>query len=82
MAVYENEYAVYVDLMRQYKETVQHRLEEFRQTIQKDHDLTDGQMNLLWSAAWDAGHSGGLEEVYCYFRTYHDLVTRFATETG
>lgn len=81
MVVYEKERAVYVDAQRQYNETVQQRLGEFRQTIQKEYALTDGLMNILWDAAWDEGHSAGLEEVYYYFQKYHGLVTRFRAES-
>jgi hypothetical protein len=82
MVVYEKERAVYVEAVRQYNETVQHRLTEFRQAIQKEYALTDQQMNLLWEAAWDEGDRDGLEEVYYHFQKYHDLVTKFAAETS
>ena len=63
--------------VKKYQDAVAARQAEFRAELRKTGDFTDEQFDLLWSEAWELGHSSGLNEVAYHFDELHGLVLRW-----
>lgn len=86
------EHREYADLLKQYEKdnqarkaavaeynnAVAVRLEEFKNKLRDDYDLTQGQFDIIWMFAWERGHSYGLQEVYHHFEEFYEMATKFA----
>lgn len=64
--------------MKEYNATVNDRLEQFKNELMSDYDLSRAQFDVLWDYAWGRGHSAGLSEVYHYFDEFYDMATEFS----
>ena len=74
---YDIVYTEYRDELMKYTSEIHRREDQFRKELQEEYDLSDAHFSVLWSFAWDDGHSAGYEEVVLYFERYYDLVTAF-----
>ena len=54
------------------------RVAELKNYLIDDYGITQAQMNVLWSRAWDDGHSAGLSEVVSYFDKFYSMASEFA----
>lgn len=77
MEEYEREFKAYQEDKSFYQSQASSRKTEFKDKLKKDYDLSDEEFDVIWSEAWDRGHSGGLSEVYSYFDSLYDFVHKY-----
>lgn len=71
---YEREFKAYQEDKSFYQSQASSRLRLFQNQLKKDYDLSYEEFDVIWSAPWNRGHSGGLSEVYSYFDSLYDFV--------
>ena len=74
---YEREFKAYQEDKSFYQSQASSRKTEFKDKLKKDYDLSDEEFDVIWSEAYDRGHSGGLSEVYSYFDSLYDFVHKY-----
>ena len=74
---YNIAYAEFRDKLAKHTSEIHRREDQFRKELQKEYNLSDAQFAVLWTFAYDDGHSAGYEEVVLYFERYHELVTEY-----
>lgn len=82
LAVYEKEMVTYRELTGEYCRLSNQRLDELRDRLRDDYDLTQAQFDLLWHKAWEDGHASGLHEVLYHFEDLYELAAKFAELEG
>jgi hypothetical protein len=75
---FEKEHEQYIQLRRTYYAETSKRLEELKEKLHEQYNVTEAQFNLLWSRAWEDGHSDGLRRVVEIFDDYYELAVDFA----
>ena len=75
---YERQLEGYQEDKSYYNGQMNLRLVELKNYLIDDYGITEAQMNVLWSHAWDDGHSAGLSEVVSYFDKFYSMVSEFA----
>jgi hypothetical protein len=75
---YEREFRSYEEDKSYYQHQMSARHREFEDTLQKDYALDDSEFSVIWSEAYDRGHSGGLQEVYGEFDRLFDFAVKYA----
>lgn len=75
---YEREFRSYEEDKSYYQSQRTDRFNQFRVDLQKEYSLNDSEFNVIWSEAYDRGHSGGLQEVYGEFDRLFDFVVKYA----
>jgi len=58
------------------------RMKELQETMQADYDINEKQFALLWTTAYEDGHSEGLHQVVNRFDEYYDMASAFAALEG
>ena len=57
------------------------KLEKFRKVfkdkLKKDYGLDDDEFAVIWSEAYDRGHSGGFHEIYTEFDSLYDFALKY-----
>ena len=72
---YEHEMKAYNENLGWYRSEKAALLIKFKDNLRTDYDLEVAAFDVIWSEAWDRGHSGGLREVYYEFdRLFEFLV--------
>lgn len=74
---YEREFKGYEEDKRWYQSERSRLDRELRDKLKKDYGLSDEEFDVLWSDAYDRGHSGGIQEVYGYFDSLYDFVLKY-----
>jgi hypothetical protein len=74
LETYEKDIAVYESDFRVYKMLKQERYEMFKEELFADANLTRKQFEVIYSRAWDEGHSCGLQEVENHFYDLCDFI--------
>lgn len=64
---YEREMKSYDEDLSWYRSESRRLQNEFMDRLKKDYGLSDKAFDLVWSKAWERGHSAGLHEVYHEF---------------
>ena len=82
LEVYEAEMVKYRGHREWYNTETNRRLQELRDRVRDDYDITQAQFDLLWNRAWEDGHSSGLHEVLSHFDDLYELATKFAALEG
>ena len=75
---YERQLEGYQEDKSYYDGQLNLRLVELKNYLIDDYGITEAQMNVLWSRAWDDGHSAGLSEVFSYFDRFYSMASEFA----
>lgn len=75
---YEREFRSYEEDKSYYQHQMSDRRREFEDNLKKDYGLDDDEFAVIWSEAYDRGHSGGLQEVYSEFDRLFDFVVKYA----
>ncbi len=78
LEAYEIKLKQYRDCYEDYTRSLNGRLFELKTRLRDEYDITEAQMHLLWSRAWEDGHDEGLRRVVEIFDDLYDLVTQFA----
>jgi hypothetical protein len=68
----------YHRLVSEYNNAIRDRQDKLKTKLCEDYGITKKQCEVLWSAAWERGHSSGLSDVIHYFDLYHDIAMAFA----
>lgn len=68
----------YCRLVSEYNNTIRDRQVKLKTKLCEDYGITKKQCEVLWSVAWEEGHSSGLRAVIQYFDLYHDIAMAFA----
>lgn len=82
LEVYEAEMVQYREKRDEYNTQSNLRLEELRDRVRNDYDLSQAQFDLLWNRAWEDGHAYGLHDVIYHFEELYDLAAKFAELEG
>ena len=82
LADYERELESYKENIAYYTAQKTLRMKELRETIQADYDINEKQFAVLWSAAYENGHSEGIQQVVNRFDGYYDMASAFAALEG
>lgn len=82
MEEYEREMKGYTENRDDYTRRINGRYNELKTRLRDDYDITDGQMQVLWSKAWEDGHSEGLHRVVAIFDELYDIASQFAALEG
>jgi len=75
---YERQLEGYQEDKSYYNDQMNLRLTELKTHLIGEYGITQAQMNVLWSYAWDDGHSAGLSEVVNYFDKFYSMASEFA----
>jgi hypothetical protein len=78
MEEYEREMKGYVEDRDEYTRSINGRYYELKTRLCDDYDITEAQMHLLWSKAYEDGHSEGLHRVVTIFDELYDITSKFA----
>lgn len=76
---YEIAMKAYEENLGWYRSEKSKLLVKFQERLRADYNLSEGAFNVIWSEAWDRGHSGGLYEVYHEFDSLCDFITKWNT---
>lgn len=79
---YEREFKGYEEDKRWYQSQKSALMQDFKDKLKKDYALSDEEFDIIWSEAYDRGHSRGLEGVYSHFDSVHDFAERYARVWG
>jgi hypothetical protein len=83
MEEYECEMKGYAEDRDYYTRNINGRLFELKTRLCDEYDITEAQMHLLWSKAYEDGHSEGLHRVVTIFDELYDIASKFvALEKG
>lgn len=82
LAEYERELESHKENIAYYTAQKNNRMKELRETIQADYDISEAQFFVLWSVAYEDGHSEGLQQVVNRFDEYYEMATAFAALEG
>lgn len=74
---YEREFRAYEENRGYYQHTVNARAREFEDKLKKDYGLNDDEFAVIWSEAYDRGHSGGFHEIYSEFDSLYDFALKY-----
>lgn len=55
---------------------------KFQDNLRTDYDLSEAAFNVIWSEAWNRGHSGGLHEVYHEFDELFEFLNKWDKVSG
>lgn len=77
LAQWEQEFEQYEQQAAAYRDAKHHRMVLFKDQLRDDYQLTHSQFKVLWTAAYDRGHSLGLRAVAEQFDELFDLVMSF-----
>lgn len=75
---YEREFKGYEEDKSWYRSQMSALMLDFMDKLKKDYVLSDKEFDIIWSEAYDRGHSSGLGEVYSHFDNLHDFAERYA----
>ena len=50
---------------------------EFEEKLRSDYAMSEGEFDVIWTEAYDRGHSAGLEEVVSHFDSLHTFVHKY-----
>jgi hypothetical protein len=78
MEEYESEFEVYLEDLDHYNRSINNRVCELKTRLRDDYDITDSQLGVLWSKAWEDGHDEGLRRVVDIFNELYDIASQFA----
>ena len=78
LADYERELESYNDSCVYNGAQKNNRMNQLRETIQADYDISEAQFFVLWSVAYEDGHSEGLQQVVNRFDEYYEMASAFA----
>ncbi len=74
-ARYEADLEAYKEQKRQHAHSEQEGVARLRDDLEREHGLSGhAKAGLLWSKAWEHGHSSGLEEVAHWYDDLSELV--------
>jgi hypothetical protein len=82
LAEYERELESYKEHMEYYNQQRDGRMNQLHEAIQVDYDINPKQFAWLWSAAYENGHSEGLQQVVNRFDEYYNMASAFAALEG
>lgn len=74
---YEREFKGYEEDKRWYLSERSRLDTEFRGKLKKDYGLSDEEFDVLWSEAYEQGHSGGIREMYNHFDRLYEFVLKY-----
>lgn len=74
---YEREMKTYNENLKWYRSEAESLLNEFKGKVRAEYELSEASFNVIWSEAWERGHSSGLQEVYYQFERLHDFVIEY-----
>jgi hypothetical protein len=72
----------YTEARDEYTRRINGRLFELKTRLRDDYDITEAQMHLLWTRAWEDGHSEGLRRAVAIFDELYDIASKFAALEG
>lgn len=75
---YEREFRAYEEDRSFYQRSVNVRAREFEDKLKKDYGLDDDEFAVIWSEAYNRGHSGGFSEIYSEFDSLFDFALKYA----
>lgn len=75
---YERELKSYDEDLSWYRSESSRLHTEFMDKLKKDYDLSDKPFDLIWSKAWERGHSAGLHEVYHEFDDLFEFLIKWS----
>jgi hypothetical protein len=52
---------------------------EFEEKLRSDYAMSEGEFEVIWSEAYERGHSGGLEEVVSHFDSLYEFVKKYTS---
>lgn len=78
MEEYEREMKGYAENRDYYTRNINGRLRELKTRLRDEHDISEAQMHLLWTRAYEDGHSEGLQRVVAIFEELYELAAQFA----
>jgi hypothetical protein len=78
---YERKRKSYDDNLSWYRREKAELLVKFQLELRTDYGLAESEFNVIWNAAWERGHSCGLEQVYYEFDTLFDFVKEYNKAT-
>jgi hypothetical protein len=79
LEAYEIKLKEYRDIYDDYTRRLNGRLFELKNRLRDEYAITDEQMHLLWSRAWEDGHDEGLHLVADLFDELYEIASQFAT---
>ena len=75
---YERDLESYKESAKYYEFQRNERHLLFVEEMQKEfNDISSAQFDVIWSEAYDKGHSGGLPEIYNYFSSLYDFIKEY-----
>lgn len=77
LEIYNQQKEYYDQQVKLYTEKLLNRKEQLKSQLMIDYNLSPDQFKILWSKAWEDGHSSGLREVVLNFDELYDLVVDF-----
>lgn len=77
LEAYNEAMVTYRDDMDAYNAGMRLRQSDLHVDLAAEYDLTPGQTAVIFSKAWEDGHSGGITEVINLFDELVDMVSRF-----
>jgi hypothetical protein len=75
---YEREMKSYDEDLSWYRRESGRLHTEFMDKLKKDYGLSDKPFDLIWSKAWERGHSAGLQEVYHEFDDLFEFLIKWS----
>jgi len=75
---YERDFKGYEEDKRFYQSQVSALYREFLDKLKADYGLSDEEFDVIWSEAYDRGHSYGLSEVASHFDSLYDFALKYA----
>jgi hypothetical protein len=80
MVEWEKDYEIYQVKMKEYRDLENKRLEEFPKDVIKKYgssNFSDEQHSIIFSRAWEEGHSPGLESIIDQFNGLISFIEEF-----
>lgn len=78
LEAYERDLENYKDDLTYYREQKTARLNELKNRLRDDYDISDAQRDVLWRQAWEDGHSESLQRVVDLFESLYEMAAEFA----
>ena len=79
---YESALASYNEDLGWYRSEKNALLIKFKDNLRTDYDLEVDAFEVIWSEAWNRGHSGGLHEVYHEFDSLFEFLIKWGKVSG
>ena len=79
---YESALASYNEDLGWYRSEKAQLLTKFQDKLRSNYGLSETAFNVIWSEAWDRGHSGGLYEVYHEFDSLFEFLIKWGKVSG